>query len=384
MAASHFTLRQGNNISFNIALKNGGNIPVLAALTATGPLSIYVSMEENVFLAVGETVNVTILLSNTRILETKDYDMVINIITPGGIEKLEMKITVLSATGSSDDQTKGTGAAEVMWLWIAIAALCVIILCFIIFLIRKKKDDEHRKEELELLEAEIVLPPPPPPTSSTMETFQALPQYSGKFGYGMMGAPQLGTQSYIPTDGLVAKQLPPAGGQPTDHIPPPPLGGLPPSAPAPSVYMPNIPRKEDPSNVLMKLPPAPISRVQVPRIFAPPTVSPVPQGSQNSSTPPPVSPTPPSSIEHTYSPVGSQLEPASIEPTNSPVGSQPEPASIEPTYSPAGNQPEPASIEPQTGLPPQGENPLDNLTRLLSKMPSTLDQPKPPGQAPGY
>ncbi len=312
-ASTHVALRQGNNISFNIALENGGNVPILAVLRTIGPLSIYVSMENEVFLAAGDIVNVTILLSNTRILEMKDYELLITISSPGGIEYLEMKVTVLSASGSSGDQTKASGGAQVMWLWIAISALSLIILCFIIFLIRRKKLDKHRKEELELLDAEIVLPARPPPPLAPGEPLQALPQYSGKFGYGMVAPPQLGTQSYVPTDGLSPKQLPPGGGQASDYIPPPPPGESPLSAPAPSVFMPNIPRKEDPSTVLMKLPPAPISRVQVPRIYAPPPQPQSPPVSQDTS-PPPVSTTPSNGVESKSSSELSQKGPIQSEP----------------------------------------------------------------------
>ncbi|MDP6156716.1 MAG: hypothetical protein QF682_11385 [Candidatus Thermoplasmatota archaeon] len=351
---SQVSLQQGNNISFNIALKNGGNVPLLASLWVTGPLSIYVSMEENIFLSVGEIVNVTVHLSNTLILEPKDYEMGISVNSSAGIENLRVIVTVLSGSSGSGDQTRGSGT-EVMWLWIAIVSLCMIILCFIIFLIRKKKMDKHRKgEELELLEAEIVLPTPPPPPSPTAEGFQALPQYAGKFGYGSGPSPQLGTQSYIPTDGQIPKQLPAAEVPPSDYIPPPLPGGALSSAPAPSVFMPNIPGREDPSDILMKLPPAPISRVQVPRIHAPTTVSP----------PPPISP-------DTSAPIG-QPGLVGINPESTTVVTQPDPVNTEPP-----------TVHPGDQIPHQGENPLDNLTRLLSKMPSTLDQPKPPGQAPG-
>jgi len=355
--AAHVTLQQGNNITFNLVLENEGNVPILAALRITGPLSSYVTMKENVFLAVGEILNVTVHLSNTWILESKDYEMVIIVNSTAGTENLGIIVTVLSASGSSDDQTR-SGGGEVMWLWIAIAALCMIILCFIIFLIRKKKMDQHRKEEeLELLEAEIVhptlLPPPLPP----MEPHPSLPPYPGNFGYGRAHEPQLGTQSYSPANGPAPKQLP----QAAPAVPPPP-GGPPLSAPAPSVFIPNMPRKDEQPKVLMKLPPAPISRVQVPRIFAPPQASPQAPAPAYQQSPVSQATSPP--------PVSSGSIPGAGQ-TPPSMASQPMPVPPEP----------PTAANPGTVAAPQG-GVRDNLTQFLSEMPPTF-QPKPPGQAPG-
>jgi len=296
-------ITQGENCSFRIYLTNLGNVPIMARIELTGVISQYVEMEKEVLLPAAIRVEVfaTIDHMHTQVLKANSYKITIRVTSLAGDKEDWLTISVYSASPSGDDDPGGDTPEPVFsgpfsdrfWLWALVGALVLVVISFIVFVMRKKREDEERKrqDEMDVLEADIVHPLPPPPGLPPMKDYPALPQYSGGLGYGPgIAVPQLAQQPYTPvTDGEAPKQLPPgpvteASASSPEYIPPPPPGEVSLSAPAPSVILPDL-KKEESNPVLMKLPPAPDSEIQVPRIHAPMPVTNIPTVSD-----PPVEP----------------------------------------------------------------------------------------------
>ena len=427
-------ITQGDNGSFAIYLTNLGNVPVVVMIHADGVLETYIEIETEVLLPAGTRVKVvgTIASKHTRVLSASNYRVPIRVSYLGGVKESDVIISILDPSGTGDGpreepaETIWSGpGSDVFWLWILIGALVVVTLCFIIFVMKKKKEDKKREQErLELLEAEIMAPKPLPGLPP-MQAFPALPQYSGVMGYGqvMPPVPQLAQQRYAAPPGAEApKQLPP-GPVPeqspsSETLPPPPAAEPLSSIPAPFVILPDV-KSDEPKPELMKLPPAPTSMVQVPRIFVPPmagtpasipaapppgtppvtsttpakppqspTVKSVKEGDKYSFTrsvpakaskaPPPETPDP-KKAPRVPAPGKPTQSKASIV-TESPSTEGSTPAPVKPTPSKASAVTEPQSTEGSTPAPE--ENVLDSLSKLLEEMPANLPGSEPPTEPP--
>jgi len=426
----YINITQGENATLNITITNLGNVPVMVEVRSEGDLSTYMRIDEALFIPAGESAVITSSLSNTQILEPKVYLLLIRITSAGGKVEREIPITIKSS--SPDDPggeiVKTSSIVDEYWLWMVVGVLILIIIGFIIFVIRKRRayrrelEERELKEELELLEAEIVRPgdellPPPPP----IEPRQALPQFAGPipYAYRRENAPQLAQQPYAPATGGQQKQLPPV---PEEQLPvPPPPVETPAAAPSPSVVLPDFIREPDPSQALKRLPPAPPSGIQVPRIHMPvrgrvpgrvaprpgvgspipptgsspsaPQVSPSATQPASSSAGPPVTPsaTRPGSSQSTQPPGSSPTSPTQeyIPPSAAhSKATEEEPASKAPgTSVPLEKETAPKSTSgASTATPPSvvstaatpsgGDSALDALSRLLNDMPTTLDDKK--------
>ena len=380
-------ITQGENVSFHIYLTNLGNVPIIAIIEITGPLSAYFEIENEVLLPAGTRVELlaTIDHMHTRVVTADTYRVSIQVLYKGGMKEDAITISVHSTTPNDDDSPGESGDSvfsgpysERFWLWVLMGALVLVIMCFIIFVLRKKREEgeRERQEELDILEAEIVLPPPPPPELPPMEILPALPQYTGARGYGPGGMPvPLAQRSYAPAPGGEApKQLPPGEiTQPSsEYMPPPSPGDRYSSVPAPSVILPDL-EKEGTKPVLMRLLPAPGSGVWVPRIHAPMTGTPttpvsIPPGDTSVAPPTPPAEAPaPGSNKYSLS-RSSPPKPAQGDVSPTPV-SPPSESSASPDPASSGE-----------------ENVLNSLARFLEEMPSSLpeknDTKQPPPQPP--
>ena len=386
-------ITQGENCSFHIYLTNLGNVPIMAKIEMTGVITQYVEMDKEVLLPAATRVEVfaTIDHMHTRVLKATSYSITIQVTYQGGMKEDGLTISVYSSSPSGDDDPGGESTDTVFsgpfsdrfWLWVLVGVLVLVVISFMVFVMRKKGEEKERKrrEELDVLEADIVQALPPPPGLPPMKDYPALPQYSGGPGYGPgIPVPQLAQQPYAPaTGGEAPKQLPPApvtgaSASSPEYIPPPP-GEVSSSAPAPSVILPDLKTGET-KPVLMKLPPAPDSEIQVPRIHAPMPVTNIPTVSD-----PPGEPAGEPPGEKPASPQGVPVTPDnkytfSRTPRTGSQGRNPSPV-------PA---PAPAITPTETGTIPASEpaegNVLDNLQRLLEEMPGTIAEKEMPVQPP--
>ena len=363
----YINITQGENATLNITITNLGNVPVMVEVKSDGLPSLYMGIDEIVFIPIGGTVVISSGLSNTLILQPNVYILLIRITSAGGEEEREIPITIKSSS-PEDPEGETVKASSIMdeyWLWMVVGALILITIGSIMIVIRKRRAyrrelEEREIEELELLEAEIVRPgddqlPPPPP----MEPHQALPQYAGQTGYYRReNAPQLAQQPYDPAaGGQEWKQLPPGEatmpGEEQLPVPPPPSEAQL-SVPTPSVTLPDMMREPQPSQIMKMLPPAPPSGIQVPRIHMPvrgrvPGRT-VPQpGAGSTAMPPGGSPPtstgsspPTSSVSSSPTPVVSSPPTSSVgSPSTPAVGSPTTPSGSSPTASKVGSSPTP-------------------------------------------
>ena len=384
-----------------------------------GYLAKYVDLTGEVFLPAGSRITVKAVLSGTLILALNTYILTIRIYHPGGIEEKTITVVISSALEDEVDPERLSNEPQVMWLWITVVALALVVIGFIIFILRKKKVEEKDRQkqlELDMLEAEIIPPPPPPPSLPPMQNFQALPQYSGSFGY-QQEKPQLARQSYAPTDKGEPKQLTAtAGVRPspsTEYIPPPPaVGG---AAPAPSVVLPDLEGENLPAPPMKALPPAPSSAVQVPRIYAPPPVAPTPPIPMEEPGPEAFTPVSTNNKKYSFSrPSGKRAPPVVGSPSGAPPKGIIDGKTSTPAVTRSGSTPtkvkkvetplpvvDAPSVSPPAGIKnvdvpipvvdtpsvvpsvekksvntssPGEEDTLDALSRLLGDMPASLPQ----------
>ena len=373
-------IAQGENATIKITLENTGNVPMIVFLRTSGVISEYIKLDEELFLPVGGNLSRTATLANTRILAANTYELTVEAEYPEGLLLRTVKITIGSSTG-----VDGRGPDKVpLWTWILLGALILFILILFVVIAKKGRDkeelDQGPRDDLEVLEAEIVSSPQgapqPAPALPPMVQRGALPQYAGAPGFGsrIMEPPQIPQRAaVVGPEGQGQLQLPRTGaprptptGNLTDTFPPP---MPPPSVPSPSVVLPELKKPQEPVEVVKKLPPAPGSGVQVPRVHSPATAAPQPPPKQPPMGESPASPPSPLATPGNKYSFARSAPSASVPKKDIKA---PGPASPTP--------------EPVVSPPSSSDSILDSLSKMLEGMPSSLpekgDGEQPPSPPP--
>jgi len=390
-------MTQGDNATFGITLANTGNIPVLVEMKVRSLLLHYIVLEAETYVPLNGTITIEGRIVNTDLLEARSYSVKVEAMFEGGSSSREMTVNIIPDRAETPEEKENVENKLDWWVvWVFGAGFLLVILVFLIFIMRMRrryrKELEKRdvKEELELLDAEIVtpatLPSSPPPQLPGMESRQALPQFSGPATQVRMRetAQKLPQRHFTGTvDAAPPPQLPerggmyaqpPAGAEPP--VPPPPVHGGPapvprPSpVPAPSVVVPDMGVEKAPDQELKKLPPAPPSGIEVPRIHVPVRGR---KGAERPQQRGPEKPRmPPSAPEPATPP---QVESAS---DYIPPGSSEQPKVPEPETEPPASPQVPAVHKPETPVVIETDEPseasvLDSLSALLQNMPENLE-----------
>ena len=374
---------QGENATIRITLENTGNVPMKVSLWTSGIISPYIKLDQEVFLPTGGNFSRTANLTNTRILAANTYELTFVAEYPEGLLRRTVNITIGSITGDGgEDSEKGTMGGVLLWTWILLGAMILFIFILFAVIAKKGRDNEELDrgsgDDLEVLDAEIVSAPlgvrQPTPALGPMEQRGALPQYAGVpgFGPGFQNAPQIPQRAaVVGPEGKGQLQLsqtgapePAATGNLTGASPPP---VPPPSVPSPSVVLPGLETPHEPSEELKKLPPAPGSGVQVPRVHSPGPAAP---------RPPPKTPT-------GESPTSPPNPPAA--PGNKYTFTRSAPSATAPKTDDKATEPATPMPGPVVSPPSSSGSILDNLSKMLDDMPSNLpgkENGKQPPSAP--
>lgn len=289
LSKEQINITQGDNATFEAILRNDGNVPLLVEMNVKSPLRYYVSMVNRTLVSVGEEMEISIRITNTGLLEARSYPVTVKASFEGGIRAQNLTMNIISARLDTGQERKVEEDPWPWLIWVLTGAVVTIILIFLVVIIRMKRGYEkelerkEKREELELLEADIVRPigstvQAPPPMLPTREPRQSLPQFSGSAPQARqrMETHQLPQKHFTGAENIPVPQLPEMSGMharppvPSPApAPPPPTAPGPMPPPAPSIITPDLEKGAAGQLEMKKLPPAPSSGIEVPRIHAP-------------------------------------------------------------------------------------------------------------------
>ncbi len=142
------SVKRGDSALVTLTFKNLGDVTESVTINVMGELKDYVSMDNIIWLGVGEekTININILALSK--LQLKTYDLTIETAFSGEKTTASITVTVTSEKGTRDE------GSVMSWFWFIIGAILILaiagLLIFLILRRRKKTDDEG-----EVIDAEI-------------------------------------------------------------------------------------------------------------------------------------------------------------------------------------------------------------------------------------
>ena len=133
-------LAQGDFISFNIELRNEGNIQFTVELQAKGDLAEYIDFINSIKVYPEETRIIPAVLSLDRDINVSDYTLIIEIKYPGGLEEIPIPVTVKSAPSPHNNGNTDASLLDSPLFWVATLTILLILIigCISIFLYYRK------------------------------------------------------------------------------------------------------------------------------------------------------------------------------------------------------------------------------------------------------
>ena len=133
-------LAQGDFISFNIELRNEGNIQFTVELQAKGDLTEYIDLINSIKVYPEETRIIPAVLSLDLEVNVSDYSLIIEIKYPGGLKEIPIPVTVKSAPPPDNNGNTDAPLLNSPLFWVATLTILIILIvgCVSIFFYYRK------------------------------------------------------------------------------------------------------------------------------------------------------------------------------------------------------------------------------------------------------